>query len=115
MNPKPFIRRIVALVVISMLPIPNRMNIVINKEGAILEDKIWYLCMYAIVAILFYIVWQQNKSKAFKIFFLLSIGKLIDQLYNPYGYHEAEFIWDILIAAWAYTDWRKKCRNMTKS
>lgn len=41
---------------------------------------------------------------------MLLIGKLIDQFINPYGYHAAEFVWDLGVAIWTirhYIKWKK--------
>lgn len=41
----------------------------------------------------------------------LAIGKIIDEFFNPYGYHVPEKIWDSLVALFGIMRYMKKRNN----
>ncbi len=97
MKLKKYIIAISFFALLSMAPIPAKWNVVIDKYGALVEDKIWYVCVYAMLTTAFHLIYKLTNHLFFIALFLLSIGKLIDQFFNPYGYHAAEIIWDAII------------------
>lgn len=99
-----------AIVLITIIPFPKGWDFVIDPCGALLSDKVWYIGVYLILTTAFFIISKLAKDIFFKVIFLLSIGKLIDQFSNPYGYHAPEIIWDAIILIWAtiqYIKWKK--------
>ncbi len=92
----------------SMLPIPAKWNIVIDGYGASVEDKIWYVCVYAILTMAFHLIYKLTNHLFFNLCFLLLGGKLIDQFFNPYGYHWVEMVWDILISIYILYKWKNR-------
>jgi hypothetical protein len=96
-------------------------NKIVDKAGATFEDRIWYISNYCELSILFFIIAGENFSSAdgkykigFKFFFLLAWGKLVDQFFNPYGYHLPELCWGILATIWLIRE-LEKCRNRSTS
>jgi len=99
---------ILLLVVLPLIPIPDKLNIEVDSHRATVEDKVWYFSMYGILCLSFYIIYKLSSRFIFQVLFLLAIGKLVDQIFNPYGYHLAEMAWDIIILAWII---HRKCRK----
>ncbi len=82
------------------IPIPAKWNIIVDNHGATIEDYVWYISYYGVLTLVLFMLFKLTNNIAIKLLFLLSIGKLIDQFFNPYGYHAPEIIWDIIIASW---------------
>ncbi len=80
-----------------IIPIPAKWNIVVDAKGSTIEDYVWYVSYYAVLTLVLFMLYRITDNLAIKLLFLLGIGKLIDQFFNPYGYHIAELIWDITI------------------
>lgn len=115
MSLKAYIKAIAVFGVISMIPIPAFWDIVADAHGATIEDKKWYICFYIITALSFALIDKLTRRQFlenmfFKVCKLLLIGKVIDQFFDPYGYHVGELIWDTSILIWAtiqYVKWGK--------
>ncbi len=88
---------IIMIVIISILPIPDKWNIMLDKNGSNLSDYRFFSCMYAILTILCLYIGSSTNNIIFKILTGLSFGKLVDQFCNPYGYHFLEIVWDIVV------------------
>jgi len=83
--------------VLADIPIPAHWDIVLDSRGATLSDKQFYVAVYLMLTVLFIRMSITTKYLFYIIVAWLSWGKLIDQFYNPYNWHIAEKIWDILI------------------
>lgn len=99
---------IIAFAIISNVPIPECLNFVCDGHGATLSDRVWFFSMYAMLTTALHLCYKLNNELAFKVVYLLSVGKLIDQVYNPYGFHLAEYLWITLILTWTIA---KLCRK----
>ncbi len=102
---------ILVAVLATNIPIPDAYNIHCDRYGTTVDSKIWYICVYLILTILFDLTSKLTGQLFFKVLALLSAGKLIDQFWNPYGYHYAELGWDIIVVLWTAWQIRKRCIN----
>ena len=98
------------MMAITEIPIPAKWNIVLNSEGATLHDYRFYIAVYLILTILLGYMAVTTKYLFYKVVTWLSVGKLIDQFYNPYGWCLPEKLWDIMILIYLLKElhtWKK--------
>lgn len=74
------------------------------------KDLVFGVCLYVMIAALFETLHSLKYGKIFFLLFILSLGKVVDQFYDPYGFHRPEIITDIiLVLIWIMkTKWEKK-------
>lgn len=88
-------------VVVAAIPIPERWNKIVDEQGGKIGDYIWYNSYYLIITILLFMACKNSRLFGFKMLFILSFGKLADQLWHPYGLGPGEIVTIILVASWS--------------
>lgn len=115
-NKKHIIWIVIALVASQIADIswPEGWDKEVDRYHTLLSSKIWYISIYLVLTLILDLASKLTGQLFFKVACLFSAGKLIDQFWNPYGYHISEMGWDIIILFWTVWQIRKrKCTNGT--
>ncbi len=86
--------------------VPEQYNYAFCAGGQTVNNLIYFLGVDLVI--LFLTMSLRSLSKHDRVFNIiataamyLAIGKVVDEFSSPYGYHFAEFIFDIFVVIWA--------------
>lgn len=97
----------------SMFPIPEKYDVLLSDGVTLLSERVWYVCWYLVLVTMFKMVWDITGYVFYEICYLLFLGKFVDQIFNPYGLHVGEIIWDLSVVIYCllkFNDYLKKTR-----
>lgn len=111
-----------AITLLRLCRLPKVYNSVIMEyvdDGEKLQykvnDMIYAVCNSAMLMACAFIIHTYHKNLETAALFGLAIGKLIDEFGSPFGYSEAEMIWDIIVASiYTYKKYQECTQHPTK-